>query len=335
MCRSAPLLPEDAPENQVLTKVTFYYTVETTPDGNPDDFLPPLENALLQDVARDVFLPCEEETRKLKNKKKGNLRKKQPRFLEGSDVSITVISSNPEDTELTQCKLLLKLNIVKDNCTSIGTLNRISRSHNSFSTCIFLISTSISTVSCTPKVAGNKCFVIQGDMTVMHHDGDDPADIESVVLESVQETMGDDSLTTIDTVEDVVYLGTSFDEVKASLGPEEMLVEYYYTVETKPGADPDAFTAAIEDGILESVTRDVADASVGGINSEPVDLEMTECKLFKCAFASLSECGTFVSNSIHPTSHIYNFSLISAIRTVQIRALLRRRVTTAMSTRAR
>ena len=29
---------------------------------------------------------------------------------------------------------------------------------------------------------------------------------------------------TIDTVEDVVYLGTSFDEVKASLGPEETLV---------------------------------------------------------------------------------------------------------------
>ena len=156
----------------------------------------------------------------------------------------------------------------------------------------FYLSTSTSTVSCTPKLAGNKCFVIQGDMTVMHHDGDDPADVEIVVLESVRETMGDDSLTKIDTVEDVIYLGTSFDEVKASLGPEETLVEYYYTVETKPGADPDAFTAAIEDGLLESVTRNVADASVGGINSEPIDLEMTECKSLKCAFALSSACGT-------------------------------------------
>ena len=110
MCRNAPLLPEDAPEDQVLTKVTFYYTVETTPDGNPDDFLPSLENALLQDVARDVFLPCEEETRKLKNKKKkATLRKNKRRFLQGDDVSITSVSSRPTDTELTQCKLLLNI----------------------------------------------------------------------------------------------------------------------------------------------------------------------------------------------------------------------------------
>ena len=254
-----------------MTKVTFYYTVETTPNGNPDEFLPPLENALLQDVARDVFLPCEDETRKLKNKEKGNLRKNKPRFLEGSDVSITIIKSDPEDTELTQCKSMFELNESRERQSSFGMLM-------TYSTFIFLSLHLYTTVSCTPKVAENRCFVIQGDMTVMHHDGDDPADIESVVLESVQETMGDDSLTTIDTVEDVVYLGTSFYEVKASLGPEETLIEYYYTVETKPGADPDAFTAAVEDGLLESVSRDVADASVGGINSEPVDLEMTECK---------------------------------------------------------
>ena len=205
-----------------------------------------------------------------------------------------------------------------------------------FSTCVayFYPSDSTPTVSCTPKVAGNKCFVIQGDMTVMHHDGDDPADIESVVLESVQETMGDDSLTTIDTVEDVVYLGTSFDEVKASLGPEETLVEYYYTVETKSGADPDAFTAAIEDGILESVTRDVADASVGGINSEPVDLEMTECKLFKCAFCVV-ECMRVICIEFDSPNISYYFSLISGIRIIQIRALLRQRATIAMSIRAR
>jgi hypothetical protein len=115
-------------------------------------------------------------------------------------------------------------------------------------------------------------------MTVERRESVNPADVESVILTSVQETMGDNSLVQIDTVEDTIYLGTSFEEVKASLGPEETVVEYYYTVEAVPGADPDAFTAAIEDSLLESVTRNVADASVGGINSEPVDLELTECE---------------------------------------------------------
>ena len=115
-------------------------------------------------------------------------------------------------------------------------------------------------------------------MTVLHNNGDDSADVETAVLQSVQEKMGDDSLTSIDTVEDVIYLGTSFDEVKASLGPEETILQYYYTVEAKPGTNPDDFTAAIEDGLLDSVTREVVDASVGGISSEPVDMELTECK---------------------------------------------------------
>ena len=96
----------------------------------------------------------------------------------------------------------------------------------------------------------------------------------------------------IDDVEKVTYVGESLDDLKVSLGPEETLVEYYYTVETKPGADPDAFTAAIEEGLLESVTRNVADASVGAISSEPIDLEMTECKSLKCAFALSSACGS-------------------------------------------
>jgi len=121
-------------------------------------------------------------------------------------------------------------------------------------------------------------------MTVLHHNGEDPVDVETAVLQSVQEKMGNDSLTSIDTVEDVIYLGTSFDEVKASLGPEETIVEYYYTVETKPGANTDDFTAAIEDGLLDSVTREVVDASVGGISSEPVDMELTECKSLRCVF---------------------------------------------------
>ena len=101
MCRN---VPEDVAEDQVLTMVTFYYTVETTPDGNPHEFLPPLENALLQDAAEDAFLPCEGESRKLANKKKANLRRNKDRDLQGGDVSITSISSNPADTELTQCK---------------------------------------------------------------------------------------------------------------------------------------------------------------------------------------------------------------------------------------
>ena len=104
MCHDATVLPEDVAEDHVLTMVTFYYTVETTPDGNLHEFLPPLENALLQDVAGDAFLPCEGESRKLANEKKANLRRNKDRDLQGSDVSITSISSNPADTELTQCK---------------------------------------------------------------------------------------------------------------------------------------------------------------------------------------------------------------------------------------
>ena len=290
MCRN---VPEDVAEDQVLTMVTFYYTVETTPDGNPHEFLPPLENALLQDAAEDAFLPCEGESRKLANKKKANLRRNKDRDLQGGDVSITSISSNPADTELTQCKC--NWHMSHYGFTELCYMKapwepKLTYTPNSYFY-IYLLLFDLRflppPVSCTPKVAGNKCFVIQGDMTVLHHNGDDPVDVETAVLQSVQEKMGDDSLTSIDTVEDVIYLGTSFDEVKASLGPEETIVEYYYTVETKPGANPDDSTAAIEDGLLDSVTREVVDASVGGISSKPVDMELTECKSLRCVFSCL------------------------------------------------
>ena len=116
-------------------------------------------------------------------------------------------------------------------------------------------------------------------MTVLHDGSGSEEVIKDAVLASVEGSMTSGELAdSIDDVEKVTYVGESLDDLKTSLGPEETLVEYYYTVEALPGADPDAFTAAIEDGILESVTRDVADASVGAISSEPVDLELTECE---------------------------------------------------------
>ena len=120
-------------------------------------------------------------------------------------------------------------------------------------------------------------------MTVLHDGSSSEEVIKDAVLASVESSMTSGELAaSIDDVEKVTYVGESLDDLKVALGPEETLVEYYYTVESKPGANPDDFTDAIEDGLLESVTREVADASVGGISSEPVDLELTECKSLRC-----------------------------------------------------
>jgi hypothetical protein len=64
--------------------------------------------------------------------------------------------------------------------------------------------------------------------------------------------------------------------------PQETIVEYYYTIETKPGASPGDIIAAIEDALLDDVTREVTHASVGGFSTEPVDVELTECKSLRC-----------------------------------------------------
>ena len=64
--------------------------------------------------------------------------------------------------------------------------------------------------------------------------------------------------------------------------PQETIVEYYYTIETKPGTNPDDYIAAIEDALLDDVTREVTHASVGGFSTEPVDVELTECKSLRC-----------------------------------------------------
>ena len=57
------------------TVVDYYYTVETTPAGNPDDFTAKIEGGLLEGVADDVSLP-----------------------------GIGAMTSNPADSELTDCK---------------------------------------------------------------------------------------------------------------------------------------------------------------------------------------------------------------------------------------
>ena len=82
-CRDAQTAIAADSTSLVENTVSYYYTVETTPEGVPNDFLSKLENALLNGVARDVFLPCNE--------------------LQGN-VGIDSISSKPVDTELTQCK---------------------------------------------------------------------------------------------------------------------------------------------------------------------------------------------------------------------------------------
>ena len=116
-------------------------------------------------------------------------------------------------------------------------------------------------------------------MTVLHDGSGSEEVTKDAVLASVESSMSSGELAgAVDDVDKITYVGENLDDLKAILGPEETVVEYYYTVEAVPGADPDAFTAAIEDSLLESVTRNVADASVGAINSEPVDLELTECK---------------------------------------------------------
>ena len=148
---------------------------------------------------------------------------------------------------------------------------------------------------CEPETAGNDCYVYKGEMTVLHDGSGSEEVIKDAVLASVEGSMTSGDLAgSIDDVEKVTYVGESSDDLKASLGPEETLVEYYYTVEALPGADPDAFTAAIEDGLLESVTRNVADASVGAISSEPLDSELTICK-----FHVYSYSGAFFATSIY------------------------------------
>ena len=124
-------------------------------------------------------------------------------------------------------------------------------------------------------------------MTVLHDGSGSEEVIKDAVLASIEGSMTSGELAdSIDDVEKVTYVGESLDDLKVSLGPEETLVEYYYTVEALPGADPDAFTAAIEEGLLESVTRDVEDASVGAISSEPLDSELTICKCHGLVYSS-------------------------------------------------
>ena len=57
------------------TVLDYYYTVETTPDGNPDEFASEIESGMLKGVAEDVSLP-----------------------------GVGGITSNPADSELTECK---------------------------------------------------------------------------------------------------------------------------------------------------------------------------------------------------------------------------------------
>ena len=139
--------------------------------------------------------------------------------------------------------------------------------------------------ACVAETDGHDCYVYKGEMTVLHDGSSSEEVVKDDVLASVEGSMTSGELAgSIEDVEKVAYLGDSLEDVEASLGPEETIVEYYYTVETKPGANPDDFTAAIEDGLLDSVTREVVDASVGGISSEPVDMELTECKSLRCVF---------------------------------------------------
>ena len=139
--------------------------------------------------------------------------------------------------------------------------------------------------ACVAETDGHDCYVYKGEMTVLHDGSVSEELVQDDVLASVEGSMTSGELAgSIEDVERVSYLGDSLEDVETSLGPEETVVEYYYTVETKPGANPDDFTAAVEDGLLDSVTRDVVDASVGGISSEPVDMELTECKSLRCVF---------------------------------------------------
>ena len=115
-------------------------------------------------------------------------------------------------------------------------------------------------------------------MTVLHDESSSPANVEAVVLDSVESKMSSGELTIIDTVEKVTYLGDSLDDVADALGPSETVIDYYYTVETTPDGNPDDFASEVENGMLKRVAEDVSLPGVGAITSNPADSELTECK---------------------------------------------------------
>ena len=158
------------------SEVLFYYCVESSAD-NSDDFLPQIEDFLLDKTVEDV-VDCD-------------LMMAKPGARMRSPDSINNAHRHLRDSRAPNRRHL--------QAVGISSLPEDKLR---------------SDISCTPTTnPSNTGYVVEGIMTVMHIEGDDADATEDALRSSVRDAMNNGDLESIETVERVSYLGSTLEEV--------------------------------------------------------------------------------------------------------------------------
>jgi len=173
------LLEEDTSyvaEGFKKTEVLYYYCVESTSE-TPEDFLPQIEEKLLENAVEDAvdcdFMMAKPAARMRtpESVNDANRSLRDTRAATNRRLQAVGVSSLPEDRPL-------------------------------------------SDVSCTPTAnPSSKGYVVEGITTVMHIESEESGDSVAAVRASVLETMASGDLDSIETVEKVTYLGSTMEDV--------------------------------------------------------------------------------------------------------------------------
>ena len=158
------------------SEVLFYYCVESSADSS-DDFLPQIEDVLLEKAVEDV-VDCD-------------LMMAKPAARMRSPESVNNAHRHLRDSREPNRRRL--------QAVGISSLPEDK---------------SLSDISCTPTTnPSNTGYVVEGVMTVMHTEGDDFDATEDALRSSVRDAMDSSDLESIETVERVSYLGSTLEEV--------------------------------------------------------------------------------------------------------------------------
>ena len=158
------------------SEVLFYYCVESSADSS-DDFLPQIEDVLLDKTLEDVA-DCD-------------LMMAKPGARMRSPESINNAHRHLRDSRAPNRRRL--------QAVGISSLPEDKLR---------------SDISCTPTTnPSNTGYVVEGIMTVMHIEGDDADATEDALRSSVRDAMNSGDLESIETVERVSYLGSTLEEV--------------------------------------------------------------------------------------------------------------------------
>jgi hypothetical protein len=160
-----------------MVEVLFYYCVESSSE-NPDVFLPQIEEKLLENSYNDA-VDCD------------FMMAKPAARMKKSPESVNDANRNLRDTSATAHRRLQAVGI------SSLPEDRPLRD-----------------LSCTPSEnSSSKGYVVEGAMSVLYTESEEPGDSVAAVRTSVRETMANGELNSIDTVEKVTYLGSTMKDI--------------------------------------------------------------------------------------------------------------------------